>query len=295
MLGAIEAGGTKCVLAVGPAPGAIIARHVIATRDPDTTLAEAASWFEHQEKITALGIASFGPVDLDPQSATWGHIGKTPKPHWTARDIAGFFRHRLAVPVGLDTDVNGAALAEFYHGAGRGTGSLAYVTVGTGIGGGIIIDGRPVHGAAHPEMGHIFPRRRIDDRDFAGICPYHGDCLEGLASGPAIMARWRASLSDLPVDHIAHDIIADYLAQLAHSIFAMTACSTIVFGGGVAKTAGLIDRIAVRAAVIDAAYLPGGTRHRIVPPMLGDDAGIVGAMMLAEAAAEGRITADRGR
>ena len=190
MLGAIEAGGTKCVLAVGSAAGVIKARHVIATRDPQTTLAEAAAWIGAQGHIDALGIASFGPVDLDPQSATWGHIGKTPKPGWTGHDLAGYFQRRLGVPVGLDTDVNGAALAEYHHGSGRGARSLAYVTVGTGIGGGLIIDGQPVHGAAHPEMGHIFPRRAADDQDFAGICPYHGDCLEGLASGLAIMTRW---------------------------------------------------------------------------------------------------------
>jgi fructokinase len=274
MLGAIEAGGTKFVLAIGSAPGTIIARHAIATRDPETTLNEAAAWFEQQGQIRALGIASFGPVDLDPGSPTWGHVGATPKPGWSGFDVAGFFRNRFGVAIGFDTDVNGAALAEFHHGAGRGSASLAYITIGTGIGGGLVVDGRPVHGAAHPEMGHIFPRRDPDDID----------CLEGLASGPAIMARWGASLSQLAADHPAQARIADYLAQLAHSIFAMTACELVVLGGGVARTPGLIDHVRDRAAALDAGYLPGAKRHRIAAPALGDDAGVTGAMMLAEGA-----------
>ncbi len=197
MIGGIEAGGTKFVLAVGPAPTEIAARHVIATRTPAETLAEASDWFAAQGRIDALGIASFGPVDLDPTSPTWGHITRTPKPGWSDCDLAGHFARALGVPVGFDTDVNGAALAEaeygLGHGAGRGLASLAYITVGTGIGGGLVLDGKPVHGAAHPEMGHVFVRREAGDTDFAGHCPIHGDCLEGLASGPAIIARFGVS------------------------------------------------------------------------------------------------------
>ena len=283
MLGAIEAGGTKFVLAVGPSPREITARHTIPTRDPAITLAEAAGWFAEQGPLTALGIGSFGPVDLDPASLTWGRITNTPKPGWADCDIAGYFMDQLGVPVGFDTDVNAAALAE-YAAAGGAGGGLAYLTIGTGIGGGLVLDGKPVHGIAHPEMGHIYPRRHADDRDFAGVCPHHGDCLEGLASGPAIIARWGASLSELGADHPAHGIIADYIAQACFMLFASVAVAEVVIGGGVANTPGLVERVAERARALDAGYLPGGERHRIIRPRLGDNAGITGAMMLAEAA-----------
>ena len=281
LLGGIEAGGTKFVLAVGHSPTEIFKRHEIPTRDPATTLAEASEWFESQRPISALGIASFGPVDLDGSSPRWGHITNTPKPGWSNCDVAGYFTKRFGVPIGFDTDVNGAALAEYQYGAGKGASSLAYITVGTGIGGGLVFDGRATHGAAHPEMGHIFPRRHGDDREFKGICPHHSDCLEGLASGPAIKARWGSSLSELPADHKAHEIIADYLAQLAHSLIAMTAVEIIVFGGGVMKTAALLERVNHRTSELGAAYFPGGSRHKIVSPDLGQDAGLAGALMLA--------------
>ncbi|RNJ62178.1 MAG: ROK family protein [Porphyrobacter sp. IPPAS B-1204] len=285
MLGAIEAGGTKFVLAVGPSPDRIIARHTIPTRDPATTLAEAAEWLAGQGGCAALGIGSFGPVDLDPRSPRFGFITNTPKPGWADCDIAGYLGQALGVPTGFDTDVNAAALAELAA-AGGGEGGLAYLTIGTGIGGGLVIGGKPVHGIAHPEMGHIYPRRHRDDIDFAGICPAHGDCLEGLASGPAIIARWGVSLSQLPADHPGHAIIADYIAQACHTLFASVAVKEVVIGGGVANTPGLIERVAHRARELDAGYLPGGARHAIIRPRLGSDAGITGAMMLAEAAAK---------
>ncbi|WP_298337812.1 ROK family protein [uncultured Erythrobacter sp.] len=281
LLGGIEAGGTKFVLAVGHSPTEIIERHEIPTRDPATTLAQAGDWFEGQGSISSLGIASFGPVELDRSSPLWGHITNTPKPGWENCDLAGYFAKRFGVPIGFDTDVNGAALAEYQHGAGKGASSLAYITVGTGIGGGLVLDGQAVHGAAHPEMGHIFPRRHNDDREFAGICPHHGDCLEGLASGPAIKARWGASLSELPTDHLAQEIIALYLAQLANSLIAMTAVEIIVLGGGVMKTDGLTERVARMASELGARYFPGGSKHKIVSPDLDQNAGLAGALMLA--------------
>jgi fructokinase len=285
MLGAIEAGGTKFVLAVGPSPDRITARHTIPTRDSETTLAEAAEWLAGQGGITALGIGSFGPVELDRTSPRWGFITTTPKPGWADCDIAGYFGGTLGVPVGFDTDVNAAALAE-HAASGPAGGSLAYLTVGTGIGGGLVLDGQPVHGIAHPEVGHIYPRRHPDDRDFAGTCPSHGDCLEGLASGPAIMARWGTSLSHLPADHPGHAIIADYIAQACHMLFASVAVEEVVVGGGVANTPGLVERVAQRARELDAGYLPGTARHRVIRPRLGSDAGITGAMMLADGAAK---------
>ncbi|WP_271438186.1 ROK family protein [Pontixanthobacter luteolus] len=281
LIGGIEAGGTKFVLAVGHSPTEIIARHEIPTESPANTLAQAAAWLESHGQIDAIGIASFGPVELDQSSPRWGYITNTPKPGWANCDIAGFFAERFGVPIGFDTDVNGAALAEHQHGAGRDASSLAYITVGTGIGGGLILGGKPVHGAAHPEMGHIYPRRHSHDMNFEGTCPHHRDCLEGLASGPAIKARWGASLSELPSDHIAHEIIADYLAQIAHSLIAMTAAEAIVMGGGVMKTPRLLDRVRKRASELSAAYFPGQAKHKIVAPGLGDQAGITGAMLLA--------------
>lgn len=285
MLGAIEAGGTKFVLAVGPSPDRITARHTIPTRDPATTLAEAAEWLAGQGWITGLGIGSFGPVDLDPRSPRFGFITNTPKPGWADCDIAGWLGHELGVPIGFDTDVNAAALAE-RAAAGGAEGGLAYLTIGTGIGGGLVVDGRPVHGIAHPEVGHIYPRRHPDDADFPGICPVHGDCLEGLAGGPAIIARWGVSLSQLPADHPGHAIIADYIAQACHTLFASVAVGEIVIGGGVANTPGLVERVAGRARELDNGYLPGGARHTIIRPRLGGDAGITGAMMLAEGTAK---------
>lgn len=271
------------MLAVGTSPTEILARHVIPTRTPHETLAEAAEWFARQEPIDALGIASFGPVDLDPASPAWGHITNTPKPGWANCDIAGYFSERLAVPIGFDTDVNGAALAEARSGAGQGVSSLAYVTVGTGIGGGLVIDGKAVHGAAHPEMGHVYPRRMSASDSTAGICPHHGDCLEGLASGPAIKARWGASLSELPAEHEAHDFVAGYLAQLCHSLFAISAVEVIVLGGGVMKAPGLLERIRHAVEGLDSGYLPGGRRHSIRRPALGENSGLVGALMLGQA------------
>lgn len=281
LIGGIEAGGTKFVLAVGHSPSEIIARHEIPTESPTETLEDAAAWLESHGQLDAIGIASFGPVELDRTSPRWGHITNTPKPGWANCEIAGFFAERFKVPIGFDTDVNGAALAEHQLGAGVGASSLAYITVGTGIGGGLIVGSKPVHGIAHPEMGHILPRRHALDLEFIGICPHHRNCLEGLASGPAIKARWGASLSELPSDHIAHEIIADYLAQLAHTLIALTAAEVIVMGGGVMKTPLLLDRINKRSSELGAAYFPGNTKHKIVAPSLGDRAGITGALLLA--------------
>lgn len=279
MIGAIEAGGTKCVLAVGPAPDRITATHAVPTTSPEWTLAEILDWFATQPAISALGLATFGPVGLDPARPDWGHILRTPKPGWSGFDLAGALGRALGVPVAVETDVNAAALAEA-EAAGTAN-ALAYMTVGTGIGVGLVIDGRCVHGAAHPEMGHYFPRRPPGDNAYPGICPFHGDCLEGLASGPAILERWGATLSALPAAHEAHDLVADYLAQACHTIVALTSAETIVMGGGVLETPGLCRRVIARRAVLDAGYFPGGERHRVTAPKLGTRSGIVGAMLLA--------------
>ncbi len=178
-----------------PAPASI-------RRGPKKRSRVAIDWLRRQgSDFSAVGIASFGPLDLDPASSGWGHITRTTKPHWSDADVAGPFGRAFDCPVAIDTDVNGAALAEWLWGAGQGTNASLYLTVGTGIGGGAVVGGRLIHGVGHPEMGHIRMPRHPDDGDFAGICPFHGDCLEGLASGPAIKARWGASLSELPSGH----------------------------------------------------------------------------------------------
>ena len=295
-LAAIEAGGTKFALAVGDDRGRIVDRHSVPTRDTVATLSEVAAWFEARGPFAAIGIASFGPAGIDPASERWGHILNTPKPGWAGCDIAGFFADRFGVPIAFDTDVNGAALGEYRLGAGRGKVSLAYVTVGTGIGGGLVVAGEPLHGAGHPEMGHLFPRRSHQDHAYPGNCPIHGDCLEGLASGPAILARWRRSLSELPETHEAHALVADYLAQLCHTVLAITAAETIVLGGGVMKAPGLVQRVQERARLLDNGYWPGAARLSVTSPVLGDDAGVVGALFLAAQAQEqdGRALAPAG-
>lgn len=281
LVGGIEAGGTKFVLATGTPDGKVQSRHVIPTASPEATLAEAREWFASQPAIAALGIASFGPVELDRQSPKWGHITETPKPGWSNCDLAGYFNRHLKVPIGFDTDVNGAALGEFKLGAGLGTKGMAYVTVGTGIGGGLIIPDEVVHGAGHPEMGHFYPYRSATDREFTGSCPFHGDCLEGLASGPAILSRWGKTLSELPEDHEAHGLVAGYLAQLCHALFSCCAIERVVLGGGVMQTHGLLERIGDHAARLGSGYLPGRSLQNVCSPALGTDSGIVGALLLA--------------
>ncbi len=287
LLGGIEAGGTKFVLAVGHAPDRIVARHTLPTTSPEETLAAAEQWLAAHGPLGALGIACFGPVTLDRASPQWGFIADTPKPGWAHTDVAGRLGRALACPVGFDTDVNGAALAEASLGAGHGCSSLAYATIGTGIGVGLVIDGRTVHGAGHPEMGHIYPRREADDHDFAGGCPFHGDCLEGLASGSAIARRWGSSLSELPPGHCAHTYVAGYLAQLCHTAFAAVAVETLVLGGGVMQTPGLLDAVREKTIALGADYLPGRSQQRVVAPKLGQGSGICGALLLASQAFEG--------
>jgi len=213
LYGCVEAGGTKFVLGIARGPNELIATERIPTTTPDETLGRMRTWFAAHD-IAAFGIASFGPVVLDHADPRWGRIVDTPKPGWNGANIAGALAD-FGVPIGFDTDVNGAAIAEARWGAGQGADSLVYITVGTGIGGGGVVGGRPIHGARHPEMGHVRVSRHPDDLVFPGICPFHGDCAEGLANGPAIIARWGASLSELPGDHPAHAIVAYYLAQMA--------------------------------------------------------------------------------
>ena len=279
----IEAGGTKFIVGIGDESREIHARTRIDTTRPEETIPAVIDWLHQQgSNYLAIGIACFGPLDLDRASPTWGHITRTTKPHWSNADIAGPLGRALNCPVAIDTDVNGAALAEWRWGAGQGRNASLYLTVGTGVGGGAVIGGRLIHGIGHPEMGHIRMPRHKDDSDFAGICPFHGDCLEGLASGPAIMARWGVSLSDLPSDHIGHQIVAWYLAQAATTFQAILEPARIILGGGVMGTPGLLDRVRAEAATASAGYFSGAAEYIIVPPALGDNAGLIGALALTQ-------------
>ncbi len=284
----IEAGGTKFVLGVGSADAGSRVTARIDTRDPDTTFADIAAFFaEHEpaEGYAGVGIASFGPVDLDTTSATYGHILETPKLAWRGADLLGRIRAMTDAPIAIDTDVNAAALAEWKLGAGRGRrGDLAYVTVGTGIGIGLVADGRPIHGALHPEGGHIYVRRHPALGDFGGICPSHGDCLEGIANGPAIKARWGAGLDTLPPDHPAWVAEADHIAQLCATLLLLTAPATIVLGGGVMSQMALFPSIRTRTAELIAGYIRDADEEalsrRIVPPACAEPPGLLGAYLL---------------
>lgn len=284
LFGCIEGGGTKFVLGLLTGSREVLEAQRIPAAGPAETIAQAIDWLtgaaQRHGPLSAIGMASFGPVELDPALPRWGHTIDTPKPGWRDTDLVGPFARTFGVPVGFDTDVNGAAIAESRWGAGQGQRVCAYLTVGTGIGGGLVIDGKAVRGLGHPEMGHVHPRRHPGD-DLAGICPFHGDCLEGLASGPAIIARWGAPLSELPSDHPGHGMIAGYLAQLCVTLQALVEPGRIVIGGGVSKTPGLHDRIAAEAARLGAGYFRGLPAEIIVPPALGDEAGLMGALALA--------------
>ena len=276
--GLIEAGGTKFVLGIWD-NGAIVARNRIPTTNPTDVIAQCLAWFAQAGGVfDGIGIASFGPLDLDRDSPGWGHITATPKPHWSGIDLVGPFARVFECPVAIDTDVNGAALAEHRWGAGQGLRSLLYLTVGTGVGGGAVLDGRVLHGLSHPEMGHMRLARHRDDDGFDGICRYHGACLEGLASGPAIAARWGMPLSALPGDHPGRAIIAWYLAQAVTAFQAIISPQRVVMGGGVMATPGLHAAVEAQMRLLGAGYFPLPDGNLVVPPGLGDDAGLMGAL-----------------
>ena len=282
--GLVEAGGTKFVLGVATDKDTIEATTRIETTTPEATIGAMLEWFRAQGKFDAIGVGSFGPLELDRLSPSWGHIGQTPKQHWSGADVAGPLQSAFGCPVAIDTDVNGAALAEYHWGAGQGQRSMLYFTIGTGVGGGAVVNGKILHGLSHPEMGHMCLPRHPDDTEFAGICPFHRACLEGLASGPAIKARWGMSLSHLPDDHPAHEIIAFYIAQTVVTMQAIFAPGCIIFGGGVMGTPGLIERVRQQALRLGGGYFRGDSDEIVVLPGLGDKAGLLGALALAQSA-----------
>jgi len=264
--------------AVGTGPDEVRAETTVPTTTPAETLRRVLEFFRAHTEITAVGAACFGPIDLDRTSPTFGRITTTPKPGWRGADVVGALR-TLSVPVAFDTDVNGAALAEYRWGAGRGVDPFVYVTVGTGIGGGAIVGARPVHGLVHPEMGHV-PITRDSADTFAGACPYHRDCLEGLASAVALSQRWGALPETLPAEHEAWRLQARYLALGVAAIAAVLSPPRIVLGGGVMRAAGLLARVRAETVKTLAGYVRAPD---LVPPALGERAGVLGALALAQA------------
>jgi len=293
---AVEAGGTKMVCAVGSAERGSLERVRIPTSDPDATVQAMVAFFRSATAahgpVEALGIASFGPLDLDHNSLTYGTITTTPKPGWRGIDLPRRLGEALGVPAGINTDVNAAALAEASAGAARGRDAVAYVTVGTGIGVGLISGGRMVQGLGHPEAGHLRLPRHPAHQRFEGVCPYHGDCLEGLASGPAIVAAWGASLDRLDQGHPAWEVEAHYLAHLCASLILTAAPEHIVLGGGVMSQQALLWKIRAKTIELLAGYASAWTLEaaidRITQPGCGEPSGLVGAYLIAEEAARRR-------
>lgn len=290
LVAGLEFGGTKCMAILARGPD-ILALERVPTTGPSETLAALdrylQAWWAEQPFV-ALGIASFGPLGLDPDRADYGSITTTPKPGWAGVSIVRHYRVRFPVPVGFDTDVNGAGLAEYFWGAARNCESLVYLTIGTGLGGGVIIHGRPVHGLIHPEIGHVRLRRAAGD-DFPGMCPFHGDCLEGLVSGPAIAARTSVEAHDLALDHPAWNTVVHSLAELVAMLALTVSPQRILIGGGVGTgIAHRLPQIRRAAAQILNGYVSGvdaAALDRIVrAPGLTSQAGPLGAIALGLAA-----------
>lgn len=290
---AIEGGGTKVLCAVGTGPDSIWRKVRLSTRDAETTLAETAAFLTHARAdfgpLAGLGVAFFGPLCVDPAAPRYGQLFATTKPGWDRADVLGPLQRAAGCPARIETDVNAAALAEAARGEGRGCGSLAYITVGTGIGVGMVVEGQPVHGAMHPEGGHMRLRRHPRDLGFSGICSFHGDCCEGLASGPAIAARSGAPAEGLPPDHPDWAIVADTLGQLCGNIALLLSPQRIVLGGGVMTNAALLPVVRQVAERTIAGYIPplneaaAMDRYIVAPDLI--DPGLIGAFLLAQRAA----------
>jgi len=301
LYGGIEGGGTKFVCAVGTGPDDIRAEERFPTTSPKETLDRAIAFFREQqqvEPIQAIGIASFGPLDPAPESETFGYVTTTPKPGWANTDFAGTIHRALQVPVGFDTDVNIAALGEFRWGAAQGLDTFIYLTVGTGLGGGAMVNGELVHGLMHPEMGHIRVPHDWARDPYAGYCPYHGDCLEGLCAGPAIEGRWGERGETLGVDHPAWELEAEYLALGLVNLILPLSPQRVIMGGGVMEQLHLFPLIHSRVQKLLNGYLKSpavgqGIADYIVPPLLGNRSGVLGAIALAERVDNGKSPAVR--
>jgi fructokinase len=298
LYGGIEAGGTNFVCAVGSGPDNIRAEVRFPTTMPHETLDRAITFFQEQAlaaPLMAIGIASFGPVDLNPESSTFGYVMETVKPGWSNTDFVGSLARALKLPVGFDTDANGAALGEYRWGAAQGLDTFLYLTVGTGIGGGGMVGGHLIHGLVHPEMGHVRVPHDLRADPYSGNCPFHGDCLEGLACGPALEERWGRPAATLPPDHPAWEMEAHYLALGLQNYICTFSPQRIVLGGGVMEQSHLFPRVRHNVQDLMNGYLQSSAIlddiHRyIVPPDLARRAGVLGAIALAIEAYEVRVT-----
>lgn len=281
--GALESGGTKMVCAVGDEKGNILEKVSIPTTTPDETMTAIADYFK-DKGISALGIACFGPIDLDKNSPTYGYILKTPKPNWSNTNIVGTLKDALNVPVGFDTDVNGSLLGEVTWGAARGLADAIYITIGTGIGGGILSGGKMVHGMLHPELGHMKMTYAPGDT-YKGNCPFHGNCFEGLACGPAIEKRWGQKGIELSDRDEVWDTESFYIAQALSNLICILSPQKIILGGGVMHQEKLLPLIRKKVLENLNDYLStkelDDIDNYIVPAALGDDQGILGALKLA--------------
>lgn len=281
MLGAIEAGGTKFVCAISDINLNIIDRVVIPTTTPEETFNKVFNFFDNYN-LKSIGIGSFGPININLDSLTYGYITSTPKKSWKNTNFLGIFKERYQIPIGWNTDVNAAALGEFTLGAAQNKNSCVYITIGTGFGGGAIVDGDILTNYNHPEMGHFFVPKHPRDK-FPGICSYHTSCLEGLASGPAIEKRYGISAKNLPLDHEAWDIQSHYLAYAAIAFTTILSPECIIFGGGVMHQKQLIKKTQKKFAKIFGDYLSlPPIDEYIIPTGLGDDSGIIGSLILAQ-------------
>jgi fructokinase len=287
---AIEAGGTKWVCMLATSPNHILATCRIKTTTPAETIGKAIEFFQTQSAqndlhIRRLGVGCFGPLDINPVSATYGWITSTPKPGWRNVDILTPFQAALNITAVVDTDVNAAAIGEGLWGAARGLSDYLYLTIGTGIGGGAVIAGKPLHGLVHPEMGHI-PLRPHPDDTYQGFCPYHNTCLEGLAAGPAILKRWGVSAEYMPAEHPAWQLEAFYLGQAMWNLIVTFSPQRIMLGGGVMQQPHLFplvhqETLRQLGGYVVSEAITDHISDYIVPPGLGQNAGILGALALA--------------
>lgn len=285
LLGGIEAGGTKFVCSIGHPPDEIHAIERFPTTTPEETIGRSIDFFRSQPQLPdQIGIATFGPADLHLDSDTYGFITSTPKSGWSYTDLAGRIQRELQVSITFDTDVNGAAMGEYLWGAGYGLKNLLYLTVGTGFGGGALVNGRPIHGLVHPEMGHLLLPRAEGD-DYEGYCPFHRTCLEGMATGPAIRARWGIAAEALPEDHIGWIFEVHYLSHAVVNLILTLSPERIIMGGGVMQQTHLFPAIRSKVVSLLNGYVKASAildeiDHYIVPPQLGNRAGVLGAMAL---------------
>lgn len=294
--GGVEAGGTKFVCIVASGPDDVLAEERFPTTDPVETIKRTTDFFTpfvRSSQLEAVGIAAFGPVDLDLQSSTYGFITTTPKPGWAQADLLGSVKRSLGVPCAFDTDVNGAALGEYYWiPENRELDPLLYITVGTGIGVGGIVNGKALHGLIHPEAGHMFIPHDLSEDPFPGVCPYHGDCMEGLASGPSMAKRWGQAAETLPDDHPGWALEAKYIGYMISNLILNFSPKRIVLGGGVPQHTGLLEIVRSNVkrqlnAYIQSSQILDHMDGYIVPPALGSRAGVMGAIAMAKLLVEG--------